>query len=78
MRPDAARVLRAYACKKIAFMREIAAVAHPEDDGSAMLLALGLPMLGWAPPARGLMQRDIEPTTTIAEFMADRGPRNAA
>ena len=75
--PHVEKVLRTFACKKVAFMREVLAVVQPLDDEAVMHLVLGLPMLGWAAVARGLMQRVLQPTATIEEFLEDREPRNA-
>ena len=74
--PDVAKVLRAYCPKNVALMRELAAATEPDDDGAVMWLCLGLPMLGWAPAARGLMRRVLPPSTTIDERRADREGRN--
>ena len=57
-------------------MGELAAVVKPEDDEAIMWLSLGLPMLGWAPAARGLMERNLPATASIDEWLADRIPRN--
>ena len=44
LHPEVRQVLQAYSCKKLAFMREVIAVARPKDDESVMHLAIGLPM----------------------------------
>ena len=74
--PGVRRVLEAYGNKKLAFMREITFVVGTTDDENVMWLALGLPLVGWTPPARGLMQRVKHPENTIAQFLEGRVARN--
>ena len=73
-----AKVLRAFRTKRIAFMREVSFVTQPTDDEHVMWLCLGLPILGWAPPARGLMERVQAPAITLEEFSSTSVARNAA
>ena len=74
--PYVAAVLRAYKMKKVAFMREVCFVCQPEDYAAVPSLLIGLPMLGWACPAFGLMNRVSPPTHTIDEWLGDRIARN--
>ena len=69
-------VLGAFGQKNLAFMREVAYVRGTTDDEAAIWLSLGLPMLGWAPPARGLMDRVRTPEVSIDDFLVDRVVRN--
>ena len=75
--PRVKRVLVAYGIKKLAFMREVCNICGCMDDEAVMHLAIGLPLLGWAPAARGLMDRKREPECTIDEFLEGRKERNA-
>lgn len=70
------KTLRAYNSKNLAFMREVIYITQSCDDECVMWLALGIPMLGMAPPARGLMDRVQPPDATIGEWMADTHSRN--
>jgi hypothetical protein len=74
--PNIRRVLVAYGSKNLAFMREVADICLCTDDEAVMYLALGLPLLGWAPPARGVMCRRKAPEGSISEFLAGRSERN--
>ena len=63
--PDlVSRVLAAYSKKKIAFMRELWYVTRPEDYAAVSSLCTGLPMIGWTPPAFGLLPRVRAPSDT--------------
>ena len=42
-----------------------------------MYLAIGLPLLGWTPPARGIMSRRREPECSVAEFLDGRTEGNS-
>ena len=76
MHSDVAKVLVAYGRKNLVLMRELVAVINPEDDESIMWLALGLPMIGWAPVARGLMNRTSPPAATVDDWLTGRETRN--
>ena len=71
------RVLRAYAVKKIGMMREIWFVAQPRDYAAVACLCVGLPMLGWAPPAFGLMPRLKAPSNSYADWKLECSSRNS-
>jgi len=75
--PNVRRVLEAYGIKKLAFLREVTIICGCEDDEAVMYLSLGLPLLGWAPPARGLMNRKRPPDVKISDFLENRAERNA-
>ena len=76
VRPRVRKVLLAYGTKKLAFMREVCNVCGCSDDTAIIGLALGLPLLGWAPPAIGLMSRRREPEYEIEDFLEGREERN--
>ena len=59
--PRTAVVLKSYAVKNVAFMREVSYVTGSDDQESALRLMTGLPMLGWAPVAEGLVPRVSPP-----------------
>ena len=71
-----ATVLKAFGTKNVPLMRELAYVCGTQDIASPALLLLGLPMLGWAPVAEGLMRRTKMPIQTMEEFLEDRAERN--
>ena len=76
--PDlVARVLRAYAVKKLALMRELWFVTQPRDYAAVACLCVGLPMIGWAPPAFGLMPRVKGPAKSYHDWKAEGPSRNA-
>ena len=74
--PSVARVLQAFGTKNVALMREIAFVCDTNDISSPGLLLIGLPMLGWAPGADGLMPRLKPPLQSVEEFLQSREERN--
>ena len=74
--PSVRRVLEAYLPKNLAFMREMGLACGCDDDEAVLRLFLGLPMLGWAPDARGLMKRVRHPSCSVPEWLADREQRN--
>ena len=74
--PSVRRVLEAYHPKNLAFMREIGYVCGCDDDEVVLRLFVGLPMVGWAPNARGLMRRTRPPLCTIPEWLDGRVARN--
>ena len=74
--PSVGAVLNAYKPKKVAFMREVAYLTEPEDYAAVCMLVVGLPMLGWAAPAMGLMPRVKPPTCSTDEWLEDRENRN--
>ena len=47
------------------------------DIASPAFLLIGLPMIGWSPPADGLMERVRPPENSISEFLAEGESRNA-
>ena len=57
-------------------MREIAYVCNSRDLASPAFLLIGLPMIGWAPAADGLMERVKQPEFSVDEFLSDREDRN--
>ena len=69
-------VLTSYKRKNIAFIREVCCVCGPNDLSAVVGMVVGLPMLGWAPPADGLMQRVKEPEQSIEKFVETRISRN--
>ena len=74
--PTVATVLRAFGIKNIAFIREIAFLCGARDISSPAFLLIGLPMLGWAPAAEGLMDRVRQPEMSIGEFVSSSPLRN--
>ena len=60
----------------MALMREIAYVCNSRDLASPAFLLIGLPMIGWAPAADGLMERVKQPEFPVDEFLSDREDRN--
>jgi hypothetical protein len=76
--PSVAKVLEAYGPKNLALMREIDHLCNPDDFQATMWLALGLPMLGWAPPAAGLLSRLRPPEASIESWLEDRCARNSS
>ena len=70
--PSVAAVLRAFGTKNIALMRELAYVCGAQDIASPALLLLGLPMIGWAPGAEGLMRRTKEPLQSVEDVLERR------
>ena len=74
---DVAKVLRAGSRpKQLCFMREVQYCIQAPDSDLAIGMVLGLPMLGWTPPAVGNMQRDTIPAMSIEEWGRDRIERN--
>lgn len=71
-----ATMLQAMGIKSVAFMREIAFVCGSRDIASPSLLLIGLPMLGWAPAAEGLVARTRPPKISVEEFLEERDQRN--
>lgn len=69
-------VLKAYSEKKIAFMREVCFICCPQDYAAVSCLTVGLPMLNWAPPAFGLLERVRPPVMTYDEWRSCRERRN--
>jgi hypothetical protein len=74
--PSVQKVLRAFGTKNIVLMRELAYLCGTRDILSPCAMLIGLPMLGWAPGAEGLMARMRHPTMTLDEFLAGRLERN--
>ena len=70
------KVLRAYGNKDIVLMRELSFVCHSSDGETAMWMALGLPMHGWAPSALGLMTRVKQPAEAYCDWSFKRLERN--
>ena len=58
-------------------MREIAYVCGARDISSPALLLIGVAMVGWAPPADGLMERTRPPKLSVDDFIDGRVDRNA-
>lgn len=75
--PYVRNVLCAYGVKTLAFMREVGDICGCLDDEAIIYLAIGLPLLGWAPPARGLMSRVRGPECCISDFLEKKSERNA-
>ena len=57
-------------------MREVCFICSPRDYAAVSLLTVGLPMLNWAPPVYGLLERVKPPAATYAEWRAGRERRN--
>ena len=77
--PEVKIVLTAFGTKNVALMRELAYVCGSRDIASPSLLLLGIPMLGWAPVAEGLMERSKPPEISVDEFLAESaGPEREA
>ena len=74
--PSVRRVLEAYMPKNIAFVREIGMACACYDDEAALRMFVGIPMLGWAPDAKGLMRRRKPPSTSIDEWLSECGRQN--
>ena len=70
------KVLGAFGTKNVVLMRELAFVCGTRDITSPCALLVGLPMLGWAPGADGLMERVRCPQMPMHEFMKGRDERN--
>jgi hypothetical protein len=70
-------VLEAYLQKKICFMRELNFVTNPADFAAVACLVVGLPMLGWAFPAYGLMERRRAPANSYEDWKTDCASRNS-
>ena len=62
----------------IALVRELQLVAQLQDAAAPAGLVQGLPMLGQAAPARGLMRRYHLPLASIARWESGRVARNMA
>ena len=58
-------VLGAFGTKNVVLMRELSFVCGTRDVTSPCALLIGLPMLGWAPGADGLMQRVRQPKVSM-------------
>ena len=71
-----ATMLQAVGYKNVAFMREITFACGSRDISSPAFLLIGLPMLGWAPAADGLMARARPPKVSVDEFLSERRERN--
>ena len=74
--PSVAAVLNAFGVKNVALMREISYACGARDISSPAMLLIGLPMLGWAPGAEGLMDRTKPPNGSMKEFLETRMERN--
>ena len=74
--PSVQCVLRAFGTKNVVLMRELAYLCGTRDILSPCAMLIGLPMLGWAPGAEGLMPRMRHPTMTMDEFLVGRLERN--
>ena len=74
--PSVQAVLKSFGRKNVALMREIAYTCNSRDVASPAFMLIGLPMLGWAPGADGLMVRVKEPEVSINDFLAEREERN--
>ena len=74
--PSVRAVLLAFGRKNVALMRGIAYVCSSRDVASPAFLLIGLPMLGWAPVAEGLMERVREPECSVDQFLEEREDRN--
>ena len=70
-------VLRAYCEKQVCFMQELAFIVGPSDYAAIPSLMTGLPMVGWAPPADGLMERIKQPETSVDVWLQAREATNA-
>ena len=57
IRPEVRTVLKAFGAKNVPMMWEIAYVCGARDISSPALLLIGIPMIGWAPVAEGLIER---------------------
>ena len=77
MNPMVKAVLEAYLQKKICFMRELNFVTNPADFAAVACLVVGLPMLGWAFPAYGLMERQRAPANSYEDWKTDCASRNS-
>jgi len=77
MNPTVKAVLKAYSQKSISFMRELNFITNPADFAAVSCLVLGLPMLGWAFPAYGLMERIREPANSYEDWKTDCASRNS-
>jgi len=75
--PSVVTVLKAIGVKNVVFMREVAFACGSRDIASPALMLIGLSMIGWAPPADGLMERMRKPEASVEDFLAGREARNA-
>ena len=75
--PPAGLVLKAYAEKKIGFMRELSFLCVPADYAAVSCLVVALPMIGWTFPAFGLMKRIKPPSNSYADWKSDCVARNS-
>lgn len=69
-------VLGAFGTKNVVFMCELAFICGSRDITSPCALLVGLPMLGWAPGADGLMQRVRQRQVSMEEFLQGCPERN--
>ena len=76
--PLIGKVLWAYTNKNVATMRELWFITQPPDYSAAAALCVGLPMLGWAPPAFGLMRRVKGPGKSYDDWKRGGGARDAS
>ena len=68
-----AAVLRAIGIKNVVLMRELAFTCRSLDISPPAYLLIGLPMLGWAPGAEGLMRRmNQTPDVFSHRFRSDK------
>ena len=67
-----------YACpvQSIAFQREVAEICSSSDRNGMIGLINGLPLLGWAPPCPGMMERVKLPLTSMMDWEARRQVNN--
>ena len=75
--PSVATVLRAFGVKNVVLMRELAFTCRSLDISSPAYLLIGLPMMGWARGAEGLMRRLKPPNCSIEEFLQTKDDRNS-
>ena len=71
--PLIGKVLRAYTDKNVATMRELWFITQPPDYSAVAALCVGLPMLGWAPPAFGLLPRVKGPVNSYGDWKRGAG-----
>ena len=76
--PLIGKVLRAYTDKNVATMRELWFITQPPDYSAVAALCVGLPMLGWAPPAFGLLFRVKGPVNSYGDWKRGAGARNSS
>ena len=76
--PLVGQVLRAFMTKNLAMMRELWFISQPQDYSAVAALCVGLPMIGWTPPAFGLMPRVKEPSSSYDVWKRGAVARNSA